>query len=149
MNTQTTTQPSRLSDLDAIFPGERTVEIADGITVRMKPIPLRMVSTFLGTFIKLGAFASTSGGLNMDSVLEEIGDQAVELLQSSMVDGDLDALPMTAAPDLFKVLLEMNFSPAVLEKWGGLLQSLTGAVQGQQEPAQKTQKKRSKNSKRT
>jgi hypothetical protein len=120
---QPTTQPpeSRLSDLEAQFP-ERNISLSEDRVVKMKPIPLRALPTFLKPFMKLVQLAES--GSTIGDMIEAAGDDVMQMIDVCLVDASIDDFDLSDAPPLIDALLDMNVSKDVLGKWGSLLQKI-------------------------
>lgn len=112
------------SELEVLFP-YKDVDIGDGKTVKMHPIPLPELEKVLDALSNVAQLVTKK--LSHTEIGIQAGKDVLRLLPLC-IDVPLSTIPSTAAPYLLEVLLEQNLTDAVIKKWQVLVSNLPEEV---------------------
>lgn len=139
--------PKTISDFEVMTSRTRKVDVGGGVTVELRPIPLSGLQRSLGLYLQIAQMAER--GATLGEIIEALGGDLLHFLELTLVEIDTDQISLATAPPLLEALIEMNFSPAILGKWSGLLQKLIARVPGLEQAVLEQAKAKEKVSKRS
>lgn len=128
-------EPKILSDLRRQFP-DTQVEAYPGIFINIRPLPIRLIPSYMNTFAK--AYLMMQGGAELGDVVESVGERLVDMIDACILDEgvSVDNLPSPLFPKLAQVVIEMNLDEETRKNWESLINEVTG---GQEEGGDQTE----------